>query len=211
MASTLVFNDIDLMERIPYFLDTIPDLVICRSINKTTYDACANHLEYHTIRCTLKNDDLWRRLIRQPGLARRVRSIEIVPEIRAWAPGEPPKLIIPPSIQSIPKPSFEDIPEAYDEAVLAETAASERLLIEVLKHTKYLTSFDWDGYPPLILPERHDDEIIVDDIWSALQKLQMLRHVRAVDLTVDSYVEEWRCKASPLMVTSGVSFDPPEA
>src|SRR5687768_557392 len=93
------------------------------------------------------------------------------------------------------------------ESYLCRTRALEALLLNAIRLMDHLEHFDWDAYPPLIIPvsSKHDvSEGVVEDVWTMLKQKTNLRMLGAVDLTCDSYVPEWRMRASPVMITSGV-------
>lgn len=204
MSASIVFNDLDIVERLPFLMRTTRELASFRAINKTCDQAGSDPLKYHTIKCTLDNNDLWRRLIDVPKLASCVRCVEIVPSHNAWDTMPIPNIIVPPTIQAFPRPTTPEIPDSIDECLLERTRFSERLLIHAIRRMRNLEHFDWDAYPPLVMPVMSNNKNPTHDVWSAVREIKSLRSFRCVDLTSDYYVEEWLRMASPLLVTSGV-------
>lgn len=205
--SLLLFNDLDVLEHIPFYFTDIPSLASFRLTNRTCRTASLNHLEYHSIQCTLHHDDLWKSLIERPALARRVRQLTIMPEVRAWDTVEFKGEIIPPliKIQGKRKNHFTREDEKTGHQVLEECRVSEKLLVRALRLMSNLDYFNWDAYPPVIVPSKGSDGKEYMDLWGTVRTLKNLKSFRAVDLTCDSYVPQWRMAGSPSMITSGVS------
>lgn len=98
-----------------------------------------------------------------------------------------------------------DVPVEEQAETLERTRTSEALLIDAMRNMHNTEYFDWDAYPPLIRSDTQSaGDTTSDDVWTVLKSIKSLRHVRAVDLTGDWYLPEWRRKAGPRMITSGV-------
>lgn len=189
-----------------------------RSTKRASHSASIDRSEYQEIRSLVSRDNLWRTLAEDPALAGSVRKLVIVPKTRAWV-GSVPE-ILPAAFKQSPLPeSVSDATStpAHDTQVLEDPQTrviqalgrSETLLASALRSMNNLEYFEWDAEPPILPRTRtRSDDLSLDgedaDVWTALKTLKSLRHVRAVDLTCDSYVPEWRMRASPRMITSGV-------
>lgn len=212
--NVLVMNDLDILTSIPFLFQKTLDISSFRLVNRICYAASKNHLEYHTIQCGLYNNDLWRRLIDQPALARRVRSLTILPEILGQGPRRMEvsyvNEIVPPNLQVSKRVAVTDDDDQVD-IVLQRCRESESLLIHAIRTMTNLLVFNWDANPPVIGDTKSpctgkyaDDIVGVISIWQALSTLPNLVDFRAVDLSCDLYIRPWRKVASSSIVTCGV-------
>lgn len=206
-SSSLLFNDLDILEHIPFYFTNIASIVSFRAINKTCRPASLNHLEYHIIECTLHHDDLWRSLIERPALAKGVRQVTIMPEITACRTGRVKGQTVPPLINLQEKPEIDYTRDLVENAqrVLDECHVSEQLLIRALQLMSNLERFESDTYPQVVVRIKNNDGDSILDLWGALKTLTSLKNFSAVDLTCDPYVPSLRLANSPSMITSGVS------
>lgn len=208
-ASTLFFNDLDILEHIPFHIPNIKGLTAFRRINQTCSTASRHHVEYHTIECSLDHDDLWESLAEKPGLAIRVRRLVIMESADTLSPSQAKdkRQIIPPKIKPQPFPEGHPIPETRESIpeFLKACSTSERLLCRAISRMANLEYFDWDALPPVLYPSLKSDGSENVDLWGTLGKLSSLKELHLIDSTAAMHIPQWRRMGSPSIISSGVS------
>lgn len=174
---------VEIVDEILSHIEEPGDLTPILFVSKSFKALADRHISYRVIRCPLGVIQLWEHLSQNPSLAENVRVLEIQRE-SDYASFDVPRAFYNAAAISRKQDVWglqDEVPyHDLERLRLAGLKISETTLISALKNMSRLTSFKWEGKPPLI-DSRLDG--FPDDIWTTLRGHETLTELDVLDLS----------------------------